>query len=81
MCFLPLGPIRSSDMMITPHGIQKLTSFNFFFFQLQNPDDIIYSTEKANKAKFFLKIVNSKSAWFMMHYLMDVLTVLVEVSK
>ncbi|CAC5404060.1 unnamed protein product [Mytilus coruscus] len=29
--------------------------------QLQNPDDKIYTSDKGNKAKFFLKVVNSKS--------------------
>jgi hypothetical protein len=52
-----------------------------FLFQLQNPDDKIYTSEKGNKAKCFLKVVNSKSAWCMLHFLMDVLTVLVDVSK
>ena len=52
-----------------------------FLFQLQNPDDNIYTSEKGNKAKCFLKVVNSKSAWCMLHFLIDVLTVLVDVSK
>ncbi|XP_052074826.1 uncharacterized protein LOC127712430 isoform X2 [Mytilus californianus] len=49
--------------------------------QLQNPDDKIYTSDKGNKAKFFLKVVNSKSVWYMLHFLMDVLTILVDVSK
>lgn len=52
-----------------------------FLLQLQNPDDKIYTSDKGNKAKFFLKVVNSKSVWYMLHFLMDVLTILVDVSK
>jgi len=48
--------------------------------QLQNPNGTEYHSEKGNKAKALCKVVFSKDAWYMMHFLLDSLTVLVDVS-
>ncbi|KAJ8038366.1 hypothetical protein HOLleu_15764 [Holothuria leucospilota] len=50
------------------------------FDQLQNPDGPSFGTEKACKAKNFHKILSTKDAWLMLHFLQDALSILTSVS-
>ena len=38
-------------------------------------------TEKGNKARHFYSVASSRDVWLMMHFLLDVLSVLVDISK
>ena len=63
---------------ISPTGVKKTS---LFYFQLQNIDAAISRTEKGNKAKHFYQIARSKAVWLMIHFMLDVLHIVGEVSK
>ena len=51
------------------------------FFQLQNRDSSVSRTDKGNKAKGFYRTAMRRDFWLMLHFVLDVLSILVEISK
>ena len=51
------------------------------FFQLQNCDSNVSRTEKGNKAKGFYRTAMRRDFFLMLHFVLDVLVILVEISK